>query len=117
MGQTGYKFFAQLEPYYEDDNTIAGKPKDNLITDIDYIAPILDTSLCTPSKRFYSEEKTLSVTRNNCLNGQKGSIVKLTAHANMFVSHLDLKDANAKRDSWLAENAQVYANLSGTCSF
>lgn len=115
MGNTGYKFFAKLEPYFKDDGTIAGKPKDNLINDPDYIAPILDVSLCPPSKRFYSEEIILDVTKNNCPSEQKGTTVKLTIPANMFVSNTNVADANAKRDLWLKDNKQVYANNLGVC--
>ncbi|OUL63700.1 DUF5977 domain-containing protein [Flavobacterium sp. AJR] len=116
MGNTGYKFFTKLELYYTDDNSSAGEIKDNLISDVDYIAPILDTRFCPPSPRYYSTLSTLDKIKE-CPNGQKGSTVTLTAYPNMFLSNSSLIDANAKRDSWLAENAQVYANLSGTCSF
>lgn len=115
MGNTGYKSFAKLEPYYKDNGTVAGKPKDNLITDPDYLAPILDVLLCPPSERHYSEKIVLDVTKNNCPSGQRGTIVNLSVPANIFVSTSSVSDANAKRDLWIKDNKQVYANNLGVC--
>lgn len=115
MENTGYKSFAKLELYYTDDNSPTGQPKDNLITDPDYIAPIKDTMFCPPSDRYYSERKEITVTKNNCTDGQTGSTVTFIADINMFISNNDIADANAKRDLWLNENAQIYANNKGVC--
>jgi hypothetical protein len=116
MGNTGYKFFASLEQYYTDDNSSVGVTKPNIVTDPDYIAPFLDTTSCPPSTRFYNEVKTLTVTKNDCSSGYAGSSITLTANANQFVSAISVSDANSQADSWLAANAQAYANTSGTCT-
>ncbi|MCP2027481.1 hypothetical protein L1276_002638 [Flavobacterium sp. HSC-32F16] len=116
MGNTGYKSFAALELYYVDDGTPTGQPtKPNVVTDPDYIAPVLDTATCAPSIRYYSVEKRLSAKKNNCGTGYSGSTVTLTALPNQFVSTISLADANAQADAWLAANVQAHANMAGTC--
>lgn len=116
MGNTGYKSFASLELYYTDDDSYAGVTKPNLNSDPDYIAPILDTATCTPSARFYNTIRTLTVKKNDCFNGEAGSEVTLTANVNQFLSDISVDDANVQADSWLAINAQTYANNLGTCT-
>jgi hypothetical protein len=116
MGNTGYKSFASLELYYTDDNSYAGETKENVSTDPDYIAPILDTAACVPSARFYNEARTLNTAKNDCSGGYSGSVVTLTANAGQFVSSLSAAHANSQADSWLAANVQAYANASGTCT-
>ncbi|WP_316632360.1 DUF5977 domain-containing protein [uncultured Flavobacterium sp.] len=116
MGNTGYKSFANLELYYVDDGTSTGQPtKPNVVTDPDYIAPVLDTATCAPSIRYYSVEKNLSAKKNNCGNGYSGSIVTLTSLPSQFFSTISQADANAQADAWLAANVQTYANNHGTC--
>lgn len=116
MENTGYKSFAELELYFIDDGSSAGQPtKENLVTDPDYIAPVLDTVTCSPAKRYYSVEKKRRATRNNCGEGYSGSIVTLTASANQFFSTISLEDANAQADAWLFANAQTNANNDGSC--
>ncbi|AOC93728.1 hypothetical protein BB050_00574 [Flavobacterium anhuiense] len=116
MGNTGYKSFGALELYYVDDGSPTGQPtKPNVVTDPDYIAPVLDTTTCAPSIRYYSVEKRLSAKKNNCGSGYSGSTVTLTALANQFVSTISLADANAQADAWLAANVQSHANIAGTC--
>lgn len=116
MGNTGYKSFANLELYYTDNGSPTGsKPKPNVVTDPDYIAPVLDTVTCAPSTRYYSAEKKLSAKKNNCGAGYSGSTVTLTALPNQFFSIISLADANAQADDWLAANVQTYANNAGTC--
>ncbi|WP_264551935.1 Hint domain-containing protein [Flavobacterium sp. N2038] len=116
MGNTGYKSFGALELYYVDNGSPTGQPtKPNVVTDPDYIAPVLDTATCAPSTRYYSVEKKLSAKKNNCGTGYSGSTVTLTALPNQFVSTLSLTDANAQADEWLAANVQAHANLAGTC--
>lgn len=116
MGNTGYKSFGALELYYVDDGSPTGQPtKPNVVTDPDYIAPVLDTATCTPSTRYYSVEKRLSAKKNNCGTGYSGSTVTLTAFPNQFVSTISLADANAQADAWLAANVQAHANMAGTC--
>jgi hypothetical protein len=116
MGNTGYKSFASLELYYTDDNSYAGATKANVVTDPDYIAPVLDTVTCVPSARYYNTVRTMDATKNGCSSGYSGSSVTLTANANQFVSAISVADANALADSWLATNVQTYANTSGTCA-
>lgn len=116
MGNTGYKSFASLEKYYTDDNSYAGETKPNVVTDPNYIAPVLDTETCVPSARYYNTVQTLQATKNNCSAGYAGSTVTLTANANQFVSATSVEDANDQAEAWLAANAQVYANTSGTCT-
>jgi len=115
MGNTGYKSFANLELYYTDDNSSAGVTKPNIVSDPDYIAPVLDTATCAPSERYYNTEKKLSAVKNNCPSGYSGSYVTLVARANLFVSNISVADANAKANAWLASNVQAFANTSGTC--
>ncbi|MBO9586633.1 MAG: hypothetical protein J7574_20900 [Flavobacterium sp.] len=116
MGNTGYKSFGALELYYVDDGSPTGQPtKPNVVTDPDYIAPVLDTTTCAPSIRYYSVEKRLSAKKNNCGTGYSGSVVTLTALPNQFVSTISLADANAQADAWLAATVQNYANITGTC--
>lgn len=116
MGNTGYKSFAALELYYVDDGSPTGQPtKPNVVTDPDYIAPVLDTVTCAPSTRYYSVEKKLSAKRNNCGTGYTGSMVTLTSYPNQFFSTVSLADANAQADAWLAANVQTYANNAGKC--
>ncbi|MCD0470494.1 Hint domain-containing protein [Flavobacterium sp. JAS] len=116
MGNTGYKSFANLELYYIDDGTPTGlDPKPNVVTDPDYIAPVLDTATCAPSTRYYSVEKKLSAKRNNCASGYSGSTVTLTSLPNQFFSTVSQADANAQADAWLAATVQSVANTSGTC--
>jgi hypothetical protein len=116
MGNTGYKSFANLELYYKDDLTSTGlPPKPNVVTDPDYIAPVLDTVTCAPSTRYYSVEKKLSAKRNNCGSGYSGSTVTLTSLPNQFFSTVSQADANAQADAWLAASVQNVANTSGTC--
>ncbi|CAI2769159.1 Hint domain-containing protein [Flavobacterium collinsii] len=115
MGNTGYKSFADLELYYED-GTPTGQPtKPNVVTDPDYIAPVLDTTTCVPSTRYYSEERKLSAKRNNCERGYSGSTVVYTSYPNQFFSTISLADANTQADDWLAANVQAYANNAGKC--
>jgi hypothetical protein len=115
MGNTGYKSFATLELYFTDDNSSAGVTKPNVVTDPDYIAPVLDTVTCAPSTRYYSAEKKLSAIKNNCGNGYSGSKVTLTSYPNQFFSTTSVADANAQADAWLAANVQTYANNAGKC--
>jgi hypothetical protein len=116
MGNTGYKSFANLELYYVDDGSSAGQPtKPNVVTDPDYIAPVLDTVTCAPSTRYYSVEKKLSAKKNNCGSGYSGSTVVLTSYPNQFFSTISQADANAQADAWLAANVQNVANNAGTC--
>ena len=116
MGNTGYKSFGALELYYVDDGSPTGQPtKPNVVTDPDYIAPVLDTTTCAPSIRYYSVEKRLSAKKNDCGSGYSGSTVTLTALTNQFVSTVSLADANAQADVWLATNVQSHANIAGTC--
>lgn len=116
MGNTGYKSFANLELYYIDDGSSTGQPtKPNVVTDPDYIAPVLDTVNCAPSTRYYSVEKKLSAKKNNCGSGYSGSTVTLTSLPNQFFSDTSLPHANAQADAWLAANVQTYANNAGTC--
>jgi hypothetical protein len=116
MGNTGYKSFANLELYYVDDGSSTGQPtKPNVVTDPDYIAPVLDTVTCAPSPRYYSVEKKLSAKRNNCGSGYSGSTVTLTSPPNQFFSTTNQADANAQADAWLAANVQNVANNAGTC--
>jgi hypothetical protein len=117
MGNSGYKSFNTLELYYKDDNSPTGIEKPNVITDPDYIAPVLDTVNCAPSVRYYNTENSVYATRNNCSVNYKGSSVKVTAYPNQFVSDISVADANNKALAWLAANAQTFANSSGTCVF
>jgi len=115
MANTGYKSFASLELYYTDDNSYAGTTKPNIVTDADYIAPVLDTVSCPPSVRYYNTEISRSATKNNCNSGYSGSTVTLTALANQFVSNLSVTDANNQAIAWLDSSVQIHANNSGTC--
>ncbi|KRD06310.1 hypothetical protein ASE21_19250 [Flavobacterium sp. Root901] len=115
MANTGYKSFTLLEKYYKDDGSSTGDTKPNVVTDPDYIAPVLDTINCAPSARYYNTQQTKTVTKNNCSAGQAGTEVTLTAYTNQFVSDISVTDANNQAIAWLAENAQVYANNLGTC--
>jgi hypothetical protein len=115
MANTGYKSFTLLERYYKDDDTPTGETKPNVITDSDYIAPVLDTMSCPPGARYYNTELTKTASKNNCSAGQSGTDVTLTAYANQFVSNLNLTDANNQALAWLNENVQSYANNLGTC--
>jgi hypothetical protein len=65
---------------------------------------------------YYNTVKTLATRKNDCLAGTAGSSVTLTAEANKFVSTISVTDANEQAQSWLAANAQAYANNSGTCA-
>lgn len=115
MENTGYKSFEILERYYTDDGTPTGETKPNIITDPDYIAPVLDTEMCPPAQRYYNTMQTKAVTKDNCASGKVGTEVTLTANANMFVSGVSIVDANNQAQNWLNANAQIYANLKGTC--
>lgn len=115
MGNTGYKSFEKLELYFTDDGSYAGVRKPNVVTDPDYIAPLLDTATCAPSIRFYNSERKRSATKNNCSAGYSGNYVTLTAFPNQFVSTINEADANTQAEIWLAENVQTYANTFGTC--
>jgi hypothetical protein len=116
MGNTGYKSFANLELYYVDNGSSTGQAtKPNVVTDPDYIAPVLDTVTCAPSIRYYNVKKQLGTTKKNCSSGYKGNEVTLTANANQFVSTISVADANAQADAWLAENVQTNANNLGVC--
>lgn len=115
MGNTGYKSFASLELYYTDDNSYAGSTKPNIVTDPDYIAPILDIINCAPTPRYYNEEMTRSATKNNCNSGYSGTAVTLTALANQFVSNVSVTDANNQAIAWLDNSVQIHANNAGTC--
>lgn len=116
MGNTGYKSFAALELYYLDDGSATGHPtKPNVVTDPDYIAPVLDKVTCAPSTRYYSVEKRLGTKRNNCGSGYSGSTVTLTSYPNQFFSTLSQEDADAQADAWLIANVQIYANSAGKC--
>ncbi len=72
MENTGYKSFAFLEKYYTDNNTSTEEIKPNVATDPDYIAPVLDTTMCPPINRFYNTQQTKTVTKNNCSPGETG---------------------------------------------
>ncbi|MBF7093211.1 hypothetical protein IUY40_16890 [Flavobacterium sp. ALJ2] len=115
MGNTGYKSFEKLELYFTDDGSYAGVKKPNIVTDPDYIAPILDTETCAPSIRFYNSERKRSAIKNNCSAGYSGNYVTLTAFPNQFISTIDEADANTQAEAWLAANVQIYANSAGTC--
>lgn len=117
MANSGYKSFETLELYYIDDKSYAGQRKPNVITDPDYIAPVLDTVSCAPGVRYYNTEKSVYTTRNNCPINYKGSSVKVTAYPNQFASDSSVADANNKAQAWLEANAQSFANSSGTCIF
>lgn len=117
MANSGYKSFETLELYYKDNNSPTGIEKPNVITDPDYIAPVLDTVNCAPGARYYNTEKSVYATRNNCSVNYKGSSVKVTAYPNQFVSAISVADANDKALAWLAANAQTFANSSGVCVF
>ncbi|SHH27379.1 DUF5977 domain-containing protein [Flavobacterium defluvii] len=115
MANTGYKSFTLLERYYKDDGTSTGETKPNVVTDPDYIAPILDTTSCPSDARYYNNQQTKTVPKNNCSAGEAGTEVTLTAYTNQFVSEISVTDANNQAIAWLEENAQVYANNLGTC--
>lgn len=115
MENTGYKSFAFLEKYYTDNNTSTEETKPNVATDPDYIAPALDITMCPPVNRFYNTQQTKTVTKNNCSPGETGTEVQLIAYANQFVSYESTPDANNQAIIWLENNAQIYANNSGTC--
>jgi hypothetical protein len=117
MANSGYKSFDTLELYYKDNNSPAGIEKPNVITDPDYIAPVLDIVNCAPGVRYYNTEKSVYATRNNCSVNYKGSSVKVTAYSNQFVSDISVTDANNKALAWLSANAQTFANSSGVCVF
>lgn len=117
MANSGYKSFDTLELYYIDDNSYAGTRKPNVISDPDYIAPVLDTLNCAPGLRYYNTEQWVYKTRNNCSINYKGSSVKVTAYPNQFASDISVADANKKAIAWLAANAQTFADSSGTCVF
>jgi len=117
MANSGYKSFETLELYYKDNNSPTGITKPNVITDPDYIAPVLDTVNCAPGARYYNTEKSVYATRNNCSINYKGTSVKVTAYPNQFTSDISVADANNKALAWLAANAQTFANSSGTCVF
>lgn len=65
---------------------------------------------------YYNTEKTLAVKKNDCSQGTAGNLVTLTAPANKFFSTENANDANEQAQSWLAVNAQAYANNIGICS-
>lgn len=115
MQNTGFKSFETLERYFTDDGSSTGETKPNLVTDPDYIAPVRDIAECPPAERYYNTAQTKTVTKNNCGSGYTGSSVTLTAYANQFVSNVSINDANNKAFAWLEENAQNYANITGTC--
>ncbi|WP_166922432.1 Hint domain-containing protein [Flavobacterium poyangense] len=115
MGNTGYKSFAELELYYEDDDSYAGERKPNVVSDPDYIAPVLDTVTCAPSPRYYNTERKMSAVKNDCGREHRGSNVTLVAYPNQFVSDISVADADAKADAWLTANVQDHANRSGSC--
>lgn len=115
MANTGYKSFTLLERYYKDDGSSTGDTKPNVVTDPDYIAPILDTTSCPQAVRYYNTEQTKTITKNSCAVGEIGTEVTLTAYVNQFVSDISVSDANNQAIAWLEENAQVYANNLGTC--
>ncbi|MEN2416399.1 DUF5977 domain-containing protein [Flavobacterium mesophilum] len=115
MGNTGYKSFASLEEYYIDDNSPTGNSKPNVVSDPDYIAPLLDTIQCAPSPRYYNEEITRSAIKNDCNSGYMGTSVSLTALPNQFVSDSSVAEANAQAIAWLDNNVQIHANNSGAC--
>ncbi|KRB56725.1 DUF5977 domain-containing protein [Flavobacterium sp. Root186] len=115
MANTGYKSFTLLERYYKDDDSSTGETKPNVVTDPDYIAPILDTTNCPPGARYYNTEQTKTIRKNSCSVGEIGTEVTLTAYVNQFVSDISVTDANNQAIAWLEENAQVYANNLGTC--
>jgi hypothetical protein len=117
MGNTGYKSFETLELYFTDDGSYAGKRKPNVVTDPDYVAPVLDVVTCAPSTRYYNAEKKMNAIRNNCDVGYIGSNATLTAYANQFVSNIDEADANTQAEVWLTANVQAHANSSGICEF
>lgn len=117
MANSGYKSFETLELYYKDNNSPTGIEKPNVITDPDYIAPVLDTVSCAPGVRYYNTEKSIYATRNNCPISYKGTSVKVTAYPNQFASDISVADANIKALAWLEANAQTFANSSGTCVF
>jgi len=116
MENTGYKSFETLERYYTDDNTATGETKPNVVTDPDYIAPFPDIANCPPGARFYNTKQTKTVTRNNCSRGYFGSTITFTANPQQFISSESELDANNQAIAWLENNAQVYANYSGTCT-
>jgi hypothetical protein len=63
---------------------------------------------------YYNTEQTLSKSKNDCTTGM-GSLVKLIAEANKFVSTSSVTDANEQAEEWLNTNSQSYANNLGTC--
>jgi hypothetical protein len=64
---------------------------------------------------YYNRAKSMTATKNDCAAGVIGTSVTLTANANQFVSTINVEEANAKADAWLAANVQAYANNTGTC--
>jgi hypothetical protein len=115
-GNTGYVSYANLELYYPDDNSAAGETKANVFGTAGYIAPLYNTSICTPATRYYNVQLTLSATKNNCTGGLTGSSVVMTAAANSFFSQISQADANSQANSYLSSNVQAYANNSGVCT-
>jgi hypothetical protein len=61
---------------------------------------------------FSSEAITASMQRNNCPNGQTGSVVSVSSTAGKFTSNVSLADANRLRDEWMQSEANGLANCS-----
>ncbi|MFH6943597.1 DUF5977 domain-containing protein [Flavobacterium sp. FlaQc-52] len=116
MANTGYKSFAWLEEYYQDDLSKTGQAlKPNLATDPDYIAPVLDQTNCPSGARYYNTQLTKTVFKDNCNPGEITEGVELIVYANQFVSNINQADADNQAATWLENNAQIYANNSGVC--
>lgn len=64
---------------------------------------------------YYNTQNSLTVIKNDCVDGTTGSIVTLTANANQFKSTISQTDADGQALAWLNANAQAYANNSGVC--
>ncbi|WP_158559200.1 DUF5977 domain-containing protein [Deminuibacter soli] len=65
---------------------------------------------------FFSDERTVSVTKNDCDPSLYfGETINYTIAHGAFSSTISVADANTKRDNYIAATSQAYANANGTC--
>lgn len=71
--------------------------------------------VCTPSPKFFSDAKTVPFIKE-CPTGYIGTEVLFTTAYGDFFSYESKDDANRKRDDYIRDHGQAYANANGACN-
>jgi len=109
----GNKGWTILEEYLVYDGSPSGVEKPNDPADPNFVAPIVDTSVCPLP--FTNVQKSGDFQKEGCGDNFYGSTVTYTVPAGTYKSDISQADADEKAQDDVDDNGQGYANTNGTC--